>query len=119
MTKNVEKLYNEAMELAETSKLYIEENMYTRTAENPDAGFADINAISMITYTLTNIISFLLMNKAYEKGEIPKEQVMESASSIMDEMVKMQVYTNNNDEIKRILAKLDVLMLKIKEMIVN
>lgn len=119
MIKNVEKLYSEAMELAEVSKTYLEDNMYTRAAGAPDGGLADINALSMITYMLTNITSFLLMSKAYEKGEIPKEQVMESANSIMNEMMKMQVYTSENAEIKQILARLDVLMLRIKEMIVN
>jgi len=119
MIKNVERLYSEAMELAEVSKTYLEENMYTRAAGLPDAGLADVNAITMITCMLTNITSFLLMTKAYEKGEIPKEQVMESASSIMGEMVKMQMYTSDNEEIKQILARLDVLMLRVKEMIVN
>lgn len=120
MNKKLEKTYKDALALAEETKAYIEENLRTTCSNESNEDILNtIKAMGMITFLLTSIISFLMLSKAYENGEVPKEKVIESANALMEEISKAQGYKIEAPAVSGILNKLDILMLKVREIVVN
>ncbi|OPZ77031.1 MAG: hypothetical protein BWY78_01173 [Alphaproteobacteria bacterium ADurb.Bin438] len=119
MIEKVNIAYKDAISLAEETRTYIEGNLRVHSHESNNEALNTIKAMGRVTYLLTSIISFLLLSKAYQNGEVTKDKVIESSDALLPEILKKEKYSDISKDVKDIVKKLEGLSKKVKEIIIN